>query len=129
MTLITWRSVSLLGYYCPTPENVKSAQMRFLLLVQNLAPVHGRVWPWPGREAEKAEDPALIRPHQKSLQPRSSTETRQTQLARFARCLMSQEQPSIATSRPRLQKKIPPTFSLYHILSKVFCNGFMDDFL
>lgn len=28
------------GYFCPTPGNVQSAQMRFLLLLQNLAPVH-----------------------------------------------------------------------------------------
>ena len=32
--------VHYFGYYCPSPENVKSAHMGFLLLLQNLAPVH-----------------------------------------------------------------------------------------
>lgn len=31
----------VIGYFCPTPENVKSAHMRFLLLLEHLAPV-----PW-----------------------------------------------------------------------------------
>jgi hypothetical protein len=41
---------------------------------------------------------------------------------------MSQERPSIATSRLKLhRKKTPQTFSLYHILSKEYCNGFVSD--
>ncbi len=43
--IITGRSKELLeyevGYFCPTPENVKSAYLRFLFLLEHLAPV-----PW-----------------------------------------------------------------------------------
>ena len=31
----------LIGYFCPTPENVKSAHLRFLLLLEHLAPIPG----------------------------------------------------------------------------------------
>ena len=39
--LSTSQFVAQLGYFCPTPENVKSAHLRFLLLLETCAPV-----PW-----------------------------------------------------------------------------------
>src|SRR4051794_2241269 len=52
--------------------------------------------------------------------------TKTTPLMRFVGPSMFQEQRSIATSRLKLhRKKTPQTFSLYHILSKEYCNGFV----
>src|SRR5215216_6252366 len=53
-----------------------------------------------------------------------SMRTKTTPLMRFARHSMFHERPSIATSSPKLRKKTPQTFSLYHTLSKEYCNEF-----
>src|SRR6266851_9405068 len=65
-------SVPLRGYFCPTPENVQSAYMRFLLLLEHLAPV-----PWitvAGRQGIKVHGglcgAELERPEQIDVLPR-----------------------------------------------------------